>query len=77
MEEIIIPLMISYYSRYIEIVRLSTDTSSNVITHMKSLFAYHGLPESPTLDNDIQYAADQFKISFVKEYSFKHLTSSP
>ena len=37
-------LVIDYHSRYIEIARLSTATSSNVITHMKSLFAYHGVP---------------------------------
>ena len=69
-------LVIDYYSRYIEIARLSTATSSDVITHMKSLFARHGVPESLTSDNGPQYAADQFK-SFAKEYGFTHLTSSP
>ena len=69
-------LVIDYYSRYIEIARLPTATSSNVITHMKSLFARHGVPESLTSDNGPQYAADQFK-SFAKEYGFTHLTSSP
>ena len=69
-------LVIDYYSRYIEIARLSTATSSDVITHMKSIFARHGVPESLTSDNGPQYAADQFK-SFAKEYGFTHLTSSP
>ena len=69
-------LVIDYYSRYIEIARLPNATSSDVITHMKSLVARHGVPESLTSDNGPQYAADQFK-SFAKEYGFTHLTSSP
>ena len=68
-------LVIDYHSCYIEIARLSTATSSDVITPMKSLFAHHGVPESLTLDNGPQYAADQFK-SFTKEYAFTHITSS-
>ena len=68
--------MIEYYSHYIEIAKLSTATSSDVITHIKSIFACHGVLESLTSDNGPQYAADQFK-SFAKEYGFTHLTSSP
>ena len=69
-------LVIDYYSRFIEIARLSTATSNDVITHMKSIFARHGVPESLTSDNGPQYAADMFK-TFAKEYGFTHLTSSP
>ena len=69
-------LVMDYYSRCIEIARLPNATSSDVISHMKSLFARHGVPESLTSDNGPQYAADQFK-SFPKEYGFTHLTSSP
>ena len=69
-------LVIDYYSRFIEIARLSTATSNDVITHMKSIFAHHGVPESLTSDNGPQYAADMFK-TFAKEYGFTHLTSSP
>ena len=58
MEEIKIPQLLLYYSHYIEIVRLSTATSSNVIILMKTLFACHGVPESLTSDNGAQYVAD-------------------
>ena len=69
-------LVIDYYSRYIEIARLSTATSSDVITHMKSIFARHGVPESLISNNGPQYAAEVFT-SFAKEYGFRHVTSSP
>ena len=69
-------LVIDYYSCYIEIARLSTATSSDIITHMKSIFAHHGVPESLISDNGPQYAAEVFT-SFAKEYGFRHLTSSP
>ena len=69
-------LVIDYYSHYIEIARLSTATSNDVINHMKSVFACHGKPESLTSDNGPQYAADLFK-SFAKEFSLTHSTSSP
>ena len=69
-------LVIDYYSRYIEIARLSTATSSDVINHMKSIFARHGVPESILSDNGPQYASAVFT-SFAKEYGFTHITSSP
>ena len=68
-------LVIDYYSRYIEIVRLSTATSSDVINHIKSIFARHGVPESILSDNGPQYATAVFT-SFAKEYSLTHITSS-
>ena len=68
--------MIDYYSRFIEIARVSTATFNDVITHMKSIFARHGASESLTSDNGPQYTADMFK-TFAKQYGFAHLTSSP
>ena len=67
--------MIDYYSRFIETARLSTATFNDVITHMKSIFARHGVPESLTSDNRPQYTANMFK-TFAKQYGFAHLTSS-
>jgi len=69
-------LVIDYYSRFIEIARMSTATSSDVINHLKSIFARHGIPESLTSDNGPQYSAELFS-TFAKDYGFTHLTSSP
>ena len=69
-------LVIDYFSRFIEIGRLSTATSNDVITHMKSIFARHGVPESLTSDNGPQYTANMYK-TFTNQYGFTYLTSSP
>lgn len=52
--------VIDYYSRFIEIAKLSTATSHDVINHLKSIFTHHGIPESFTSDNGPQYSAKLF-----------------
>ena len=69
-------LLIDYYSWYIEIAKLSRETSLAVINHLKSIFARHGIPQVVYSDNSPQYSSLEFKI-FAKEYGFKHVTSSP
>ena len=59
--------MIGYYSRYIEIAKLSTTTSSNVISHMKSIFARHGIPDILISNNGSQYAAQEFAENIKEE----------
>ena len=65
-----------YFSRYLEVIKLTTTTSSSVISALKSLFAKYGIPEEVVSDNGPQYASAEF-CSFVKEYNFQHTTSSP
>lgn len=70
-------MLIDYYSRYPEISLLGSDTSSrNVITHMKSIFSRHGVPEYVISDNGPQYSASEFS-RFATDYGFTHVTSSP
>ena len=71
-------LVVDYYSRYPELALLGrADFSSRkVITHMKSMFALHGIPELVLSDNGPQYASEEF-LRFAAEYSFTHITSSP
>ena len=69
-------LLVDYYSRYIEIALLSRPTAAEVITHLKSIFARHGIPELVMSDNGPQYSCDAFS-EFAREYQFRHLTSSP
>ena len=68
--------MVDYYSRYIEIARLSRTTTAEVVSHLKSIFARHGIPVIFISDNGPQYASREFE-EFAKEYEFRHVTSSP
>ena len=50
-------LVVDYYSNYVEIAKLVTVASSDVIIHLQSIFARHGIPETVVSDNGLQYAA--------------------
>ena len=69
-------LVIDYYSRYIEIAKLTSLTSEGVITHLKSIFARHGIPHTVVSDNGPQYSSSSFA-TFADQYGFCHITSSP
>ena len=69
-------LIIDYYSRYVEMAKLSTSTSNDVVTHLKSIFARHGIPQTVMSDNGQQYAAETFA-RFAQQYGFTNITSSP
>ena len=70
------PLVIDYFSRYIEIAKLTSESTGCVIKHMKSIFARHGIPQELISDNGPQYSSREFT-NFAKEYGFVHTTSSP
>ena len=66
-------LVADYFSRFPEVIQLSTTTSSSVIQAMKVIFGRHGIPEQVVTDNGPQYASREFTSS----YGFCHTTSSP
>ena len=69
-------LVVDYFSRYPEVIKLSSTTSSNIIALLKTIFARHGIPEVLRTDNSPKYAAKKFAV-FVRTYGFQRLTSSP
>jgi transposase InsO family protein len=69
-------LVVDYYSRYIEIAKLSYTTSPDIVVHLKSMFARHGIPEVFISDNGPQYSAHTFR-EFMQQYGTCHITSSP
>ncbi len=69
-------LIVDYFSRFIEIAKLSGETSNETIRHMKSIFARHGIPEEVVTDNGPQYSSSLFR-ELADEYTFLHTTSSP
>ena len=66
-------VVVDYFSRYPEVMQLTSTTSSSVIRALK---ARHGLPETLISDNGPQYTSWEF-VNFVKEYNIQHVTSSP
>ena len=69
-------LTVDYFSRYPEVTKLVSTTSSSIITALKAVFSRHGIPEVVRSDNGPQYSSHEFA-AFAKSYGFKHATSSP
>ena len=47
-----------------------------MITHLKSIFTRHGIPQYVMSDNSLQFSSDVFS-TFSNDYRFTHMTSSP
>ena len=56
------------------IQRFRTYICALVITHLKSQFARHSIPDRLITDNGPQFSSDAFK-QFTKDYCFQHSTS--
>ena len=69
-------IVVDYYSRYFELERMSTTTSSAIVNKLKAIFARHGIPEKLVSDNGPQFPAQEFA-HFANEWDFRHITSSP
>ena len=64
-----------YYSRYLEIVHMTTTTASQVIGKLKATFARWGILFEPVSNNGPPFSSDEFA-SFSEHYGSNH-TSSP
>lgn len=69
-------LVVDYLSRYPEVAKLPSTTSTAVISAIKSIFSRHGIPEVVRSDNGPQYSSREFD-EFAESYGFVHNTSSP
>ena len=69
-------IVVDYFSRYIEILKLSTTSSASIITALKTMFSRQGIPDVLVTDNGPQYASQEFR-EFSTSYNFNHQTSSP
>ena len=69
-------LVVDYFSRYPEVRKMSSTTSSSIISALKSVFARHGIPEVLRSDNGPQYTSKEFK-TFASSYDLQQITSSP
>ncbi|CAC5417870.1 unnamed protein product [Mytilus coruscus] len=69
-------IIVDYYSRYFEIAKLENIRASCVITHIKSVFARHGIPSKVRSDSGSQYVSAEFR-QFAESWGFTHTVSSP
>ena len=69
-------LAVDYYSRWIEVKHLTSQSSKAVIRHLKAIMSLHGIPDVIVSDNGPQFASSEF-LQFAEEYGFVHTTSSP
>ena len=69
-------LVADYYSRFVEVHKLTTTTSSSVVTHLKNIFARFGIPTTLVTDNGPQFDSQDMK-AFAQSYEFQHSTTSP
>ena len=69
-------LVIDYYSRYIEIAKLTSTTSSDVISHLKSIMSRHGVCDTLVSDGAGQFTSELFE-QFMRDFGIKHVLSSP
>ena len=65
-----------YYTRYPEVIRLTSTTSASIVTAMKSVFSWHGIPHTMISDNGPQYVSAEMK-KFSSLYGFNHVITSP
>ena len=68
---------VDYYSKWIEIAKLSNLNSNNVICHLKSQFAKYGIPDELISGNGPQYSSLAFKEFSNNYHGFVHTISSP
>ena len=69
-------LVVDYFSRYPEVIKLNSTTSKAVISSLKSIFSCHGVPSVLMSDNGPQFDSSEMK-EFANTYAFQHITSFP
>lgn len=70
-------IVTDYYSKFIEIALLNKNsTADNVIIHLKSIFARHGIPLSLVSDGGPPFQSAKFK-SFLYDWDIEHIVTSP
>jgi transposase InsO family protein len=69
-------IIVDYYSRWIEVVRLTNQTGQELVKRFKPLLARFGAPTVIRSDNGPCYVSKEWKL-LMDEYAIRHITSSP
>ncbi|GBO24335.1 hypothetical protein AVEN_8189-1 [Araneus ventricosus] len=65
-------LLVDSFSKWLEVKRLSSATSSATIRVMREIFAAHGIPDSVASDNGSQYTSEEFQ-NFLSSNRIRHI----
>ena len=68
-------LIVDYYSKYPEVLQMTSKTAQATIAKLKMIFARHGIPQMVIADN-MPFNSKEFK-AFAKSWDFQIVTSSP
>lgn len=68
-------VIIDYFSKWLEVIRLERKTSQAIIAAMKTVFSNHGIPTEVYADN-MPYSSKECS-DFARSWCFKFVTSSP
>ena len=68
-------LIVDYFSKYPEVIRMNSKTAEATVNKMKQTFACHSIPNTLVADN-MPFNSKEFK-QFAKEWDFSVVTSSP
>ncbi|XP_062498814.1 uncharacterized protein K02A2.6-like [Corticium candelabrum] len=69
-------LVADYYSRFLEVRKLSSIRAVNFIQAFKGIFSCHGIPIEVFSDNGPRFVSAEFQ-KFATAYGFHHRTPSP
>ena len=69
-------VLIDLYSKWIEVLPLTSTTSTALIQQIRLLFAQFGLPATVVTDDGPQFISEEFE-QILKNNGIKHISSAP
>ena len=69
-------IVVDAYSKWLEVIPMSSTTAERTITELRKLFATHGLPTQVVTDNGAQFTSQEFG-EFLKLNGIQHYKSAP
>ena len=69
-------VVVDYFSNFIEVDSLSSETSKSAIRSLMATFSRFGVPDSMVKDNEPCFASSEFA-KLVDQWNVQHITSSP
>ena len=62
--------------KFLKIVPMTHATSTNIITALRHIFSYFGLPEQLVTDNGTQFTSDEFQ-KYLRQNDIFHTVTAP